>query len=82
MMQYIVQNILAVYIGGTLRFLYHRVICRDKNVSYNRILHGIPNAKTKKQDTFNIKNEMKNRLVTVVFLVILILLGILFKIIP
>jgi len=65
MMQYIVQNILAVYIGGTLRFLYHlyhRVICRDKNVSYNGILHGIPNAKTKKQDTFNIKNEMKNRL--------------------
>lgn len=81
MTEYIFKNLLALYVGGSLRFVYLRYICRNKNVTYSKVLHGIPNAKTKKDDTYNIKNEMKNRLTTVLFIVVLILLGLLFGVI-
>lgn len=81
MIEYIFQNILALYIGGSLRFIYLRFICRDKNVTYGKVLHGIPNAKTKEDDNYNIKNDLKNRMTTLLFIVILIVLGIIFKII-
>ena len=45
------------------------------------MLHGIPKAKTKEEDNYNIKNEMKNRITTLLFIVILILLGRFFNII-
>lgn len=81
MTEYIFKNLLALYIGGSLRFVYLRYIRRNKMVTYSKVLHGIPNAKTKKDDTYNIKNEMKNRLTTLLFLVVLILLGLLFGVI-
>lgn len=81
MIEYIFQNILALYVGGTLRFVYLRYVRRDKSVTYVKILHGISKVKTKEDDTYNIKNEMKNRLTTLFFIVILICLGILFNVI-
>lgn len=55
------KNLLALYIGGSLRFVWLRYIRRDKTATYAKVLHGIPNPKTKQDDTFNLQNEMKNR---------------------
>lgn len=46
------------------------------------VLHGITNAKTKEADAYNIKNDIKNRLTTLVFIIVLIITGILFNVIP
>lgn len=75
------KNLLALYIGGSLRFVWLRYIRRDKTATYAKVLHGIPNPKTKQDDTFNLQNEMKNRLTAVLFFVALILLFILFGVI-
>lgn len=56
MIEYLFQNILALYIGGSIRYIYLRFICRKRDLSYNRVLHGITNAKTKEADTYNVKN--------------------------
>lgn len=53
-----------------------------RDLSYNRVLHGITNAKTKEADTYNVKNDIKNRLTTLVFIIVLILMGIMFNVIP
>lgn len=82
MLEYIFKDMLAMYVGGSIRYLYLRFIRRKRGVSYRMVLHGIANAKTKEADTYNIKNEMKNRLTTLVFLIVLILMGILFDVIP
>lgn len=55
MIEYLFQNILALYIGGSIRYIYLRFICRKRDLSYNRVLHGITNAKTKEADTYNVK---------------------------
>lgn len=81
MNEYIFKNLLALYIGGTLRFVWLRYIRHNKNMTYSKVLHGIPKAKTKEEDNYNIKNEMKNRITTLLFIVILILLGRFFNII-
>lgn len=40
MIEYIFQNILALYVGGTLRFVYLRYVRRDKSVTYGKILRN------------------------------------------
>ena len=74
------------YISLVHRWFYtiyiSRFICRKRDLSYNRVLHGITNAKTKEADTYNVKNDIKNRLTTLVFIIVLILMGIMFNVIP
>ena len=82
MIEYLFQNTLALYIGGSIRYIYLRFICRKRDLSYNRVLHGITNAKTKEADTYNVKNDIKSRLTTLVFIIVLILMGIMFNVIP
>ena len=82
MMEYFFKDLLATYIGGTLRYIYLRYICRKSNTTYRRVLHGIPDARTKEADAYNIKNGMKNRLTTVAFIVTLIIIAVIFDVIP
>lgn len=81
MLEYIAQNILANQIGGNIRYVILKFICRRKNITYRKVLYGISKVKTKQDDTFNIKNEMKNRLTTLAFFVLLILAFIVFGVI-
>lgn len=81
MTEYILKNIFALYLGGSLRYVYLRYIRRDKNATYAKVLHGIPNPKTKEDDNFNLKNEMKNRLTTLLAIVVFILALVLFNVI-
>lgn len=80
MTEYILKNIFVLYLGGSLRYVYLRYI-RHKKITYKKVLYGIPNPKTKEDDNYNLKNEMKNRLTAILFLIALILSGILFGII-
>lgn len=81
MLELIMQNILAHQIGGNIRYAILKFICRRKDITYRKVLYGISNPKTKKDDNFNIKNEMKNRLTFLAFCVLLIFAFLIFGVI-
>lgn len=70
----IIMNCFFLHFGAILRYCYLHILKRNK-ISFRKVLNGIENPKTKEDEIYNISNEFKNRMFTVgfVFLVIILL---------
>lgn len=67
----LLNNILILYLGALLRYIYVNKIKR-KNIEFDFILHGFNNPKTKSEEMFNIQNSLNNRLCAFVFTILLV----------
>lgn len=64
-------------IGCLLRLLIYKLLLH-KNVKYKILLKGISKPRNKRDEEFNVKNEITNRLYGIGFWILLLLLGLLF----
>lgn len=64
-------------IGCLLRLLIYNLLLH-KNVKYKILLKGISKPRNKRDEEFNVKNEITNRLYGIGFWIVLLLLGLLF----
>lgn len=77
---YLIRNILILYLGTFLRYIIKRYIRRDNNIKFKELLHG--NKFKKKFDDVNadsVMNEFINRLYAFALIIIVILAYILLK---
>lgn len=71
---YIVRNVLILYLGTFLRYFIKRYIRRDKNVKFKELLHS--DKFKKKNDEINadtVMNEFINRLYAFALIIIVLL---------
>ena len=61
MKELLLRNLLILYLGVSLRFLFYKIIKR-RDVDFQRLLHGIKCPKNKNDEIFNYKNDFTNRL--------------------
>ncbi len=75
MFDLIVKNLFTLYLGASIRFVWFRIILRRK-VSFDEILNGVENKKANysEKELDNMRSGFMNRVVGVVFIMILILL--------
>ena len=74
MINFILKNLFILYLGASLRFLFHRFIKQNKQITYYDILHGIEKERTKEDEIFNAKNEFINRIYAYGFLLIVVII--------
>lgn len=65
-----ITHILVFKVGCIIRWLFYK--CLYKSVNIKIIAKGIAHPKTKKDEEYNIKNEIANRLVGVGFWVVVL----------
>ena len=79
-LNYLIRNILILYIGTSIRYIIKRYICRDKHIKFKELLQG---SKFKKNsDDVNadsVMNEFVNRLYAFAIILIVILSSVLLK---
>lgn len=72
MIQFLFNNFLINYIGGTIRYLMLKSF--DYSVKYRIVLYGLHCPKSKNDEIFNFNNELKNRFVGILFIIFIIIL--------
>ena len=71
MKELLLRNLLILYLGVSLRFLFYKIIKR-RDVDFQRLLHGIKCPKN--------KNDFTNRLYAIIFIIsIVIIIGLIQK---
>ena len=71
-MEYLFRNLLELYLGTFIRFVYLRFIKR-KDVRFEELLDPVKESKIKKDDEMDIfTNEMANRSYGCIFLMIIV----------
>ena len=79
MKELLLRNLLILYLGVSLRFLFYKIIKR-RDVDFQRLLHGIKCPKNKNDEIFNYKNDFSNRLYAIIFIIsIVIIIGLIQK---
>ena len=79
MKELLLRNLLILYLGVSLRFLFYKIIKR-RDVDFQRLLHGIKSPKNKNDEIFNYKNDFTNRLYAIIFIIsIVIIIGLIQK---
>jgi len=74
MIELIFRNLFILYLGAFIRFLFHRFIKNNKQITFNFILNGIDKEKIKEDEIFNARNELMNRLYAFAFFIFIIII--------
>ncbi len=70
----ILRNLFILQLGILIRLAYLRLIKKNTKVTYSKLLHGIDPVKTKEDEIFNTRNEFVNRIYSLVFLFLLVVI--------
>lgn len=73
MLDLIFKNLLILYVGVGLRYLYYKLFKKNNYIKYSQLLYGIKNPKTKDEEIQNKKNEFINRLYSIFTLSLIVL---------
>lgn len=77
-MGYLFRNLLVLYLGTFIRFVYLRFI-RSKDVRFKELLHPVQEGKIDKDNGLDIfTNEMANRSYGCIFLIIIVAISVYF----
>lgn len=77
-MEYLFRNLLELYLGTFIRFVYLRYI-RRKDVRFKELLHPTQEGKIDKDNELDIfTNEMANRSYGCIFLIIIVAISVYF----
>ena len=77
-MEYLFRNLLELYLGTFIRFVYLRYI-RRKDVRFKEMLHPVQEGKIDKDNELDIfTNEMANRSYGCIFLIIIVAITVYF----